>query len=52
MVFPVAPVGDIIDTTAAGDSINGTYIACLLRGLPTKGRHIGRATICGAGDQA
>ena len=34
--FPVAPVGDIIDTTAAGDSFNGAYIACLLCGLPTE----------------
>ena len=34
--FPVAPVSDIIDTTAAGDSFNGAYIACLLRGLPTE----------------
>lgn len=33
--FPVAPIQGIMDTTAAGDSFNGSYIAALLAGLPT-----------------
>lgn len=32
-LVPVAPVAGITDTTAAGDSFNGAYIASLLRGL-------------------
>ncbi|MFT5786217.1 MAG: 2-dehydro-3-deoxygluconokinase [Ascidiaceihabitans sp.] len=33
--FSVAPVKGVIDTTAAGDSFNGAYIAALLAGVPT-----------------
>ncbi|WP_163849117.1 sugar kinase [Pseudooceanicola aestuarii] len=31
---PVPPVAGLVDTTAAGDSFNGAYLACLLRGAP------------------
>ncbi|MFT5796837.1 MAG: 2-dehydro-3-deoxygluconokinase [Candidatus Azotimanducaceae bacterium] len=34
--FSVAPVKGIIDTTAAGDSFNGAYIAALLAGVSTE----------------
>jgi 2-dehydro-3-deoxygluconokinase len=30
--FPVSPVDGVIDTTAAGDSFNGAYLAALLEG--------------------
>jgi 2-dehydro-3-deoxygluconokinase len=34
--FPVTPIDGILDTTAAGDSFNGAYIAALQRGLSIK----------------
>lgn len=43
--FPVAPVADVIDTTAAGDSFNGSYIAGLLTGLSAS-EAIGTAQFC------
>lgn len=33
--FPVTPVSDVLDTTAAGDSFNGAYIASMLGGCST-----------------
>lgn len=44
-IFPVAPVDGVIDTTAAGDSFNGAYIAALLAGLSTQDA-IGTAQRC------
>lgn len=43
--FPVTPIDGVIDTTAAGDSFNGAYIAALLAGLSTSGA-IGVAQVC------
>jgi 2-dehydro-3-deoxygluconokinase len=34
--FPVAAIQDVIDTTAAGDSFNGAYLAALLCGKRTQ----------------
>jgi len=34
--FPVAPVEGVTDTTAAGDSFNGAYLAALLAGDATE----------------
>jgi len=44
-LFPVAPVSGVIDTTAAGDSFNGSYIAALLSGLSAS-EAIGAAQQC------
>ena len=33
--FPVPPIDTIVDTTAAGDSFNGAYIAAVLQNQPT-----------------
>ncbi len=45
--FPVAPVDNVTDTTAAGDSFNGAYIASLLRGLSTKDAILAAQTCAG-----
>lgn len=43
--FPVTPVDGVIDTTAAGDSFNGAYIAALLGGVSTA-KAIAKAQQC------
>lgn len=43
--YPVKPVEGVIDTTAAGDSFNGAYLAALLDGASTQAA-ITKAQVC------